>query len=60
MPGSTIHSCENKEYEQVKRDNQLADSLQHLHKMHQLFIEDTMAALVPEKPNLNPMDYSNA
>ena len=43
-----------KSYEAVKRDNKLADAMQRLAKMHQLFIEDTQAMLGSSKPSLNP------
>jgi hypothetical protein len=45
-----------KSYESVKRDYKLADAMQHLQKMHQLFIEDTQALLGSKKPVLNPQD----
>jgi hypothetical protein len=45
-----------KTYESVKRDNKLADAMQRLTKMHQIFLEDTQAMLGSKKPNLNPMD----
>ena len=42
-----------KNYESVKRDNQLADALQQLKKMHQIFLEDTQAMLGSRKPPIN-------
>jgi hypothetical protein len=43
-----------KTYEAVKRDNKLADAMQRLAKMHQIFLEDTQAMLGSSKPALNP------
>jgi hypothetical protein len=43
-----------KTYEAVKRDNKLADAMQRLAKMHQIFLEDTQAMLGSSKPLLNP------
>ncbi len=43
-----------KTYETVKRDNKLADAMQRLAKMHQIFLEDTQAMLGASKPTLNP------
>ena len=43
-----------KTYEAVKRDNKLADAMQRLAKMHQIFLEDTQAMLGSSKPSLNP------
>ncbi len=45
-----------KTYESVKRDNQLADALQQLKKMHQIFLEDTQAMLGSKKPPINSVD----
>ena len=42
-----------KNYESVKRDNQLADALQQLKKMHQIFLEETQAMLGSKKPPIN-------
>jgi hypothetical protein len=42
-----------KNYESVKRDNQLADAVQQLKKMHQIFLEDTQAMLGSRKPPIN-------
>jgi hypothetical protein len=43
-----------KSYEAIKRDNKLADAMQRLAKMHQIFLEDTQAMLGSSKPILNP------
>ena len=43
-------------YESVKRDNKLADAMQRLTKMHQIFLEDTQAMLGSKKPLLNSYD----
>lgn len=40
-------------YESVKRDNKLADAMQELKKMHQIFLEDTQAMLGSKKPPVN-------
>jgi len=45
-----------KTYESVKRDNQLADAMQQLKKMHQIFLEDTQAMLGSKKPPINSVD----
>ena len=42
-----------KTYESVKRDNKLADAMQQLKKMHQIFLEDTQAMLGSKKPPIN-------
>ena len=42
-----------KNYESVKRDNKLADAMQQLKKMHQIFLEDTQAMLGSKKPPIN-------
>jgi len=42
-----------KSYESVKRDNQLAEAMQQLKKMHQIFLEDTQALLGSKKPPIN-------
>jgi hypothetical protein len=44
-----------KTYESVKRDTKVADAMQRLAKMHQIFLEDTQAMLGSSKPTLNPM-----
>ena len=43
-------------YETVKRDNKVADAMQRLAKMHQIFLEDTQAMLGSKKPVLNPQE----
>jgi hypothetical protein len=43
-----------KSYEAVKRDSKLADAMQRLAKMHQIFLEDTQAMLDSKQPTLNP------
>jgi hypothetical protein len=43
-------------YETVKRDNKLADAMQRLAKMHQIFLEDSQAMLGASKPTLNPQE----
>jgi len=40
----------------VKRDYKLADAMQRLKKMHQIFLEDSQAMLGSKKPTLNPQD----
>ena len=45
-----------KSYASVKRDYKLADAMQRLKKMHQIFLEDTQAMLGSKKPTLNPQD----
>jgi hypothetical protein len=45
-----------KTYEAVKRDNKLADAMQRLAKMHQIFLEDTQAMLGSGKPALNQQE----
>lgn len=45
-----------KTYESVKRDNQLADAMQQLKKMHQIFLEDTQAMLGSKKTPINSVD----
>jgi len=42
-----------KNYESAKRDNKLADALQQLKKMHQIFLEDAQAMLGSKKPPIN-------
>jgi len=41
-------------YATVKRDYKLADAMQRLKKMHQIFLEDTQEMLGSGKPVLNP------
>ena len=43
-------------YASVKRDYKLADAMQRLKKMHQIFLEDTQAMLGSSKPILNPQE----
>jgi hypothetical protein len=45
-----------KTYDSVKRDNKLADAMQQLKKMHQIFLEDTQAMLASKKPPINSVD----
>jgi hypothetical protein len=45
-----------KTYETVKRDQQVADALQKLSRMHQIFIEDTQALLGSSKGKINDYD----
>ena len=45
-----------KTYETVKRDQQVADAMQKLNKMHQIFLEDTQALLGSSKPKINSYD----
>jgi hypothetical protein len=42
-----------KTYETVKRDQQIADAMQRLSKMHQVFLEDTQALLGSSKGPIN-------
>jgi hypothetical protein len=43
-------------YETVKRDQQIADAMQKLNKMHQIFLEDTQALLGNSKGPINAYD----
>ncbi len=43
-------------YAEVKRDYKLADAMQRLKKMHQIFLEDTQEMLGSKKPTLNPQN----
>jgi hypothetical protein len=43
-------------YETVKRDQQIADAMQKLQKMHQIFLEDTQALLGGAKSPINSYD----
>jgi hypothetical protein len=45
-----------KTYETVKRDQQIADAMQKLNKMYQIFLEDSQALLGGKKPNINSYD----
>ena len=49
-----------RKYESVKRDLRMADDLQRVKTMYQVFIEDTMAFLASNKPTLNPKDRKMA
>ncbi len=43
-------------FEQVKREQKIADAMQKLAKMHQIFIEDTQAMLGSSKAAINSFD----
>jgi len=43
-----------KQYEQVKRKENLADELAHVAKVHQIFIEDMLKLMKSSRPSLNP------
>jgi hypothetical protein len=45
-----------KTYETVKRDQQIADAMQKLNKMYQIFLEDSQALLGSKKPGINSYD----
>ena len=45
-----------KTYENVKRDQQIADAMQRLSKMYQIFLEDTQALLGSKKDPINSYD----
>ena len=45
-----------KTYDSVKQDNKLADAMQQLKKMHQIFLEDTQAMLASKKPPINSVE----
>ncbi len=45
-----------KTYETVKRDQQIADAMQKLNKMYQVFLEDSQALLGSKKPAINSYD----
>jgi hypothetical protein len=45
-----------KTYETVKRDQQIADAMQKLNKMYQVFLEDSQALLGSKKPGINSYD----
>jgi len=49
-----------RKYETVKQDNNLAENMQRIERMYQIFIEDSMALLSSSKPNLNPKDRKMA
>ncbi|WP_010584737.1 hypothetical protein [Schlesneria paludicola] len=44
------------EYEAVKLNQKLAETMTHIKKMNQIFLEGTFALLNSQKPNLNPKD----
>ncbi len=46
----------NKQYEAVRAKEKAADALDHVAKMHQIFVEDMYALLKSIKPRLNPRD----
>ncbi len=43
-----------RKYEAVKREEKLTDAVEHIAKMHQIFVEDMYALLKSCKPSLNP------
>ncbi len=43
-----------RQYDAVKRDARLAENMQRIKKMYQVFVEDALALLRSEKPTLNP------
>jgi len=45
-----------KTYETVKRDQQIADAMQKLNKMYQVFLEDSQALLGSKRPGINSYD----
>ena len=49
-----------RKYENVKRDLQLAEDMQRIKTMYQVFIEDSMAFLASNRPTLNPKDRKMA
>lgn len=49
-----------KSYDAVKRDYKVADAMERLKKMHQIFLEDSEAMLGSKKPVLNPQDRKMA
>jgi hypothetical protein len=49
-----------RKYESVKRDLRLADEMQRIKTMYQVFIEDAMAFLASNRPTLNPKDRKMA
>jgi hypothetical protein len=49
-----------RKYESVKRDLRMADDLQRVKTMYQVFIEDAMAFLASNRPTLNPKDRKMA
>jgi hypothetical protein len=49
-----------RKYESVKRDLRLADEMQRIKTMYQVFLENTMAFLAANRPTLNPKDRKMA
>lgn len=47
-------------YERVKRDLKLADEMQRIKTMYQVFIEDAMIFLAANRPSVNPKDRKMA
>ena len=45
-----------REYEAVKLNQKLAETMTQIKKMHQIFLEGTFAMLKSQKPNLNPKE----
>ncbi len=45
-----------REYEAVKLNQKLAETMTRIQKMHQMFLEGTFAMLTAQKPNLNPKE----
>ena len=45
-----------REYEAVKLNQKLAETMIRIKKMHQMFLEGTFALLTSQKPNLNPKE----
>jgi|GEM_PF-4879672 len=45
-----------KQYEAVKLDQKLAETMDKIKTMHQMFLDGTFAMLTAEKPELNPKD----
>lgn len=50
----------NRQYESAKRDAKLAENMQRIKKMYQVFLEETFTALGSNKPSLNPKDRKMA
>jgi hypothetical protein len=49
-----------RKYESAKRDLKLAEDMQRIKKMYQVFVEDAMAFLAANRPTLNPKDRKMA
>lgn len=47
-------------YEAAKRDQKIADAMQKLEKMHQIFLENSMAMLGGQKPGIHSFDRKMA